>query len=123
MIIAIVIAILLLTITLSGIGAYIVIHGSNKERETEEISKIAVSGKYAAVFRPVADSLAEKKPDKAEIEKWLNSQGIDSEQKNKLLENWQNSLNETIKTVSEGDISGVGDRVHEIPQAQEILPG
>jgi len=107
MVIAIVIAILLLTITLSGIGAYIVIHGSNRERETEEISKIAVSGKYAAVLRPVADLLEEKKPSKAEIEKWLNSQGIDAEQKNKLMESWQNSLNETVKAISEGDINGV----------------
>jgi len=107
MVIAIVIAILLLTITLSGIGAYIVIHGSNREKETEGMSKIAVSGKYAVVLRPVADSLAEKKPNKTEIEKWLNLQGVDSEQKSSLMENWQNSLNETIKTVSEGDISGV----------------
>jgi len=106
MVIAIVIAILLLTITLSGIGAYIVIHHSHRERETEGISKIAVSGKYAAVLRPVADSLADKKPSKAEIEKWLNLQGIDSEQKTSIMEKWQNSLNETIKTISEGDING-----------------
>jgi flagellar basal body-associated protein FliL len=107
MVIAIVIAILLLTITLAGVGAYIVIHHSNRERETEGISKIAVSGKYAAVLRPVADSLADKKPSKAEIEVWLNLQGIDSEQKNSLMEKWQNSLNESIKTVSEGDVNGV----------------
>jgi hypothetical protein len=106
-VIVIVIAILLLVITLSGIGAYIVIHGSNSEKEKEGISKIAVSGKYAAVLRPVADSLAEKKPGKAEIEEWLNLQGIDIGQKNRLMENWQNSLNETIKTISEGDINGV----------------
>jgi len=106
MVIAIVIAILLLTITLSGIGAYIVIHGSNRERETEGMSKIAVSGKYAAVLRPVADLLAERKPGKAEIEAWLNLQGIKPEQKSLLMENWQNSLNETIKAISEGDING-----------------
>jgi len=107
MVIAIVVIILLLTITLSGIGAYIVIHGSNREKETEGISKIAVSGKYAAVLRPVADSLAEKKPSIAEIEKWLNLQGIEAEKKKSLMENWQNSLNETIKTINEGDINGV----------------
>jgi hypothetical protein len=107
MVIAIVSAILLLIITLSGIGAYIVIHSSNSEKEKEGISKIAVSGKYAVALHPVADSLAEKKPSKAEIEKWLNSQGIAAEQKNKLMENWQNSLSETIKTINEGDINGV----------------
>jgi hypothetical protein len=105
--IAIVIAILLLIVTLSGIGAYIVIHHSHRERETEGISKIAVSGKYAAVLRPIADSLASSKPSKAELEVWLNVQGIDSEQKSSLMEKWQNSLSETIKTISEGDINGI----------------
>jgi hypothetical protein len=107
MVVVIVIVILLLTIVLSGIGAYIVIHGSNSEKEKEETSKIAVSGKYAAVLRPVADSLADKKPSQAEIEIWLNSQGISAEQKSRLMESWQNSLNETIKTIKEGDINGV----------------
>jgi len=107
MVVAIVIAILLLTVVLSGIGAYIVIRGSNSEKEKEEFLKIAVSGKYAAVLRPVADSLAEKKPSKAEIEEWLNSQGTSAEQKTKLMEDWQNSLDETIKTINEGDVNGV----------------
>jgi len=106
-VVAIVVAILLLTVVLAGIGAYIVIHGSNSEKEKEEVSKIAVSGKYAAVLRPVADSLADKKPSQQEIEEWLNSQGIGAEQKNSLMENWQSSLNETIKTISEGDINGI----------------
>jgi hypothetical protein len=107
MVVIIVVVILLLTIILSGIGAYIVIHSSNSEKEKEEASIIAVSGKYAAVLRPVADSLADKKPSKAEIEKWLYSQGIGTKQKNEFMENWQNSLNETIKTISEGDMNGV----------------
>jgi len=104
---AFVIAILLLAITLTGIGAYIVIHHSNIEKEKEVTAKIAVSGKYAAVLRSVADLLAEKKPGKEEIEKWLDLQGIDAEQKKHLMENWQNSLNETIKTVCDGDANGV----------------
>jgi len=107
MVIAIIVIILLLTILLSSIGAYIVIHNSNREKEKEEILKIAVSGKYAAVLRPVADELASKKPSEAEIEEWLNSQNIDAEQKKHLVENWQKSLSETIKTVNEGDVNGV----------------
>jgi len=107
MVIAIVIAILLLTITLAGVGAYIVIHHSDIEKEKEITAKIAISGKYAAVLRPITDLLAEKKPSKAEIEEWLNSQSVDAEQKKLLVENWQNSLEETIKTISEGDSSGV----------------
>jgi len=107
MVVAIVVAILLLTVVLSGVGAYIVIHGSNREKETQEFSKIAVSGKYAAVLRPVADSLADKKPSKEEIEEWLDLQGTSAEQKTKLMESWQNSLEETIKTINEGDVNGV----------------
>jgi len=103
----IVISILLLAITLTGIGAYIVIHHSNIEKDKEGTAKIAVSGKYAAVLRPMADLLAERKPSKAEIEQWLDLQGVDAAQKKRLMESWQNSLNETIKTVSEGDVNGV----------------
>jgi uncharacterized protein YpmB len=107
MAITIIITILLLTLLLSGIGAYIAIHKSNKEKETEESSKIRQSGRYAVALRSAADSLAEKKPGKAELEEWLNSQGISSEQKSKLLKSWQNSISETIKTINEGDLNGV----------------
>ena len=107
MVIAIVAGILFVVLVLACIGSYIVVHKSNKEKDTEEITKIAVSGKYAAVLRPVADSLAEKKPGKAELEEWLNAQGISKEQKNKYLEDWQNSINEIIKTVTDGDMNGV----------------
>jgi len=107
LVIIIIVAILLLTAILAGIGVYISVHKSNKEKETEEISKIAVSGKYSVALRPIADSFAEKKPTIAEIEEWLNSQGIGQEQKKKLLEDWQQSINQSIKTINEGDINGV----------------
>ncbi len=107
LVIIIIVAILLLTIILAGIGVYILVHKSNKEKETEEISKIALSGKYSVALRPVADSFAEKKPSITEIEEWLNSQGIGEEQKKKLLEEWQQSINRSIKTINEGDMGGV----------------
>ena len=107
MVIAIIAGILLVTLVLACIGSYIVIHKSNKEKDTEEVSKIAVSGKYAAVLRPAADSLAEKKPSKTELEGWLNAQGISKEQKDRYLENWQNSINEIVKTINDGDMNGV----------------
>lgn len=107
LVIIVIAAILLLTIVLAGIGFYIVVHKSNKEKETAELEKIALSGKYSVALRPAAESLAEKKPSTAELEEWLNSQGICEEQKNKLLEEWKNSIEKTIKTVNDGDINGV----------------
>lgn len=107
MIIAIIAGILLVTMALVFIGIYIVVHNSNKDKETEEVSKIAVSGKYAVVLRSAADLLAEKKPRKVEIEEWLNSQGVGEEQKNRYLKDWQNSINQTIKTINDGDANGV----------------
>jgi hypothetical protein len=107
LVIVVVVAILLLTMILAGIGVYILVHKSNKEKETEEISKIALSGKYSAALRPVAQSLAEKKPGRAELEEWLNSQGIGEEQKNEYLEDWQKTIDKNIKTVNEGDMNGV----------------
>ncbi len=107
LVIIIIVAILLLTAILASIGVYISVHKSNKEKETEEISKIAVSGKYSVALRPAADSFAEKKPSMAEIEEWLNSKGIGEEQKNEYLKNWQKSINQNVKTINEGDINGV----------------
>jgi hypothetical protein len=107
LVIIIVAAILLLTIVLSGFGAYIVIHKSNKEKEEEEVSKIALSGKYSVTLRPIAESLAMKKPSVVELKEWLNSQDIEEKQKKKCLEDWQNSIEKTMKTIIEGDASGV----------------
>ncbi len=107
MVIAIIAGILFVTLALVFIGSYLVVHRSNREKDTEEIAKIALSGKYSVAFCPVADSLAKKKPGLTELEGWLNSQGIDEEQKKKLLENWQKSINQSIKTVNDGDMNGI----------------
>lgn len=107
MVIAIVAAIMLVVIILACVGAYIVVHNSNKEKEKESISKIAVSGKYAAAMCPAADLLAEKKPGKKEIEEWLNSNCPDEKRKNELIKSWQDSISKTIKTINEGDSNGV----------------
>ncbi|MDR0516796.1 MAG: hypothetical protein LBH25_07080 [Fibromonadaceae bacterium] len=107
MVIYIIVVILLITAALSCYGIYIIVHNSNKEKEKEGALKIAMSGKYAAALRPIAEVLAEKKPAKAEVQEWLNSQAISEEQKKKSLENWQNSINKTIKTIDEGDANGI----------------
>ena len=106
-VIAIIAVILLLVIVLAGIGFYIIVHKSNKEKETDEFSKIELSGKYSVALRPAAESLADKKPNMAELEEWLNFQDISEEQKKKYLKDWQASIDKTIKTINEGDINGV----------------
>ncbi|MDR2579637.1 MAG: hypothetical protein LBC85_01420 [Fibromonadaceae bacterium] len=107
MVIAIVVVILLFIVALVCYGVYIVVQKSNKEKESEETTKIAVSGKYAVAFLPVASSLAEKKPNNAELEAWLNSQDISEEQKSKYLKDWQSSIEKTINTINDGDSNGV----------------
>jgi Na+-transporting methylmalonyl-CoA/oxaloacetate decarboxylase gamma subunit len=107
MVIAIIVAILAIILALACYGVNVVVRGSAKEKEKEEASKIAVSGKYAAALRPVAEALAEKKPSKEELEGWLELQGLSEEQKNKYLESWEKSIGETIKTVNDGDANGV----------------
>ncbi|MDR3002554.1 MAG: hypothetical protein LBU89_15005 [Fibromonadaceae bacterium] len=107
LVIIIIAVILLLVMILAGIGFYIIVRKSDKERETEEVSKIALSGKYSVALRPVAESLAEKKPGMAKLEEWLNTQSISEEQKKKYLKDWQTSIEKTIKTINEGDMNGV----------------
>jgi hypothetical protein len=123
MVIAIVAAILLVVIILACIGAYIVVHSSNKEKEKEGISKIAVSGKYAAAMCSAADLLAEKKPGKKEIEEWLASNCQDEKQRSEFIKNWQDSINKTIKTINEGDSNGVTTyRIEFGPKDKEVCP-
>ena len=107
MVIAIIVAIMAVIIALACYGVYVVVHRSDKEKEKEEASKIAISGKYAVALKPVADALAEKKPSKAELEEWLGSQGISDEQKNKYLESWQKSIDEIVKIINDGDANGI----------------
>jgi len=121
MVIIIVAAILLVVIILACVGVYIVVHSSNKEKEGT--SKIAVSGKYAAAMLPIADLLEEKKPSKKKIEEWLASNCPNEELKNELIENWQNSISETIRTINEGDSNGVATyRIEFGPKDKRICP-
>jgi len=123
MVIAIVAAIMLVVITLACVGVYILVHNSNKEKEKEEISKIAVSGKYAAAMFPAADLLAEKKPGKKEIEEWLIANCPNEKQRNELIKNWQDAINKTIKTINEGDSNGVSTyRIEFGPKDKNVCP-
>jgi hypothetical protein len=121
MVIAIIVVILLVIAALACYGAYYVILNSNEETEKEKAMKIAMSGKYAVALRPIADVLAEKKPNAAAIEEWLNSQGAGEEQKKLYLESWQNSMAKTIKTINEGDANGItAYRVEVGPKDQSV---
>ena len=53
--VVIVIVIVLLSIILAGIGAYVVIHSADEKEEIKPV--IDVSGKYAVVVRPARESI------------------------------------------------------------------
>lgn len=100
----IVIAIIVLSLILAGIGAYIFVHNSNDKEEAKPI--IDVSGQYAAVGHSTRDALAEVKPSEATLLSWLDSQGVSPEKRKELIDQWNQSLEETIRTVDEGDKNG-----------------
>ena len=103
-VILIIILILLLSIALVAIGAYIIINSADeKEQITQQID---ISGQYAVLVKPAKESLKSVKPSINEIKNWLSSQNIDDKNSQSLIETWTHSLNETIKTVDEGDQNG-----------------
>ena len=104
MTIIIVIAIVVLSIILAAIGAYVVIHSSNENDEPKRV--IDVSGQYAVVVRPARESLAAVKPSEASLRSWLESQNIPAEQREALVAQWNASIEETIHTIDEGDKNG-----------------
>jgi len=107
MVITIIVLILLVTVALSCYGVYVVVSNSNKEKANEEASKIAISGKYAAALIPAAELLAEKKPTIAQLEEWLASQNLNEAQKTEYLNSWKKAIDETIKTINDGDANGI----------------
>lgn len=101
----IVIVIIMLSIILAAIGAYVVIHSADEKEEVKPV--IDVSGQYAVVVRPARESLTAVKPSDVSIRSWLDTQEqLSSEQKIALLEQWRASLEETIKTIDDGDKNG-----------------
>ena len=63
--IIIVIAIVLLSIVLAGIGIYVGMHNSDEKEESKPV--IDVSGQYAAIGRPARETLTAVKPSEASI--------------------------------------------------------
>ena len=102
--IIIVIAIVLLSIVLAGIGIYVGMHNSDEKEESKPV--IDVSGQYAAIGRPARETLTAVKPSEASIRAWLETQNLTPEQRLAYLEQWNNTLEETIRTIDEGDKVG-----------------
>lgn len=116
--IVIVIAIIVLSIILAAIGAYVVIHSSNEKDEPKPV--IDVSGQYAVVVRPARESLAAVKPSEASLRSWLETQNLSAEQRESLIAQWNASMEETIRTVDEGDKNGTATyRIELGPKGKE----
>lgn len=102
--IIIVIAIIVLSIILAAIGAYVIIHSSDEKDEPKQV--IDVSGQYAVVVRPARESLEAVKPSDASLRSWLDTQNMAPEQRDALIAQWHRTMEETIKTIDEGDRTG-----------------
>ncbi|MCF0216344.1 MAG: hypothetical protein HUK21_07720 [Fibrobacteraceae bacterium] len=100
----IVIAIIVLSIILAAIGAYVVIHSTSEKEEPKQV--IDVSGQYAVVVRPARESLTAVKPSETSVKAWLETQNLTSDQKSSLLAQWNATMEETIRTIDEGDRNG-----------------
>lgn len=100
----IVIAIIVLSIILAAIGAYVVIHSSDEKDEPKKV--IDVSGQYAVVVRPARESLEAVKPSDASLRSWLETQNMTPEQREALIAQWHQTMEETIRTIDEGDRNG-----------------
>ncbi|WP_407444059.1 hypothetical protein [Fibrobacter sp.] len=102
----IIIAIVVLSIILAGIGAYVVIHSADEKEEVKPV--IDVSGQYAVVVRPARESLTAVKPGEASLRSWLETQEqLMPEQREAYINEWNAALEETIKTIDDGDKNGV----------------
>lgn len=100
----IVIAIIVLSLILAAIGAYVAVHNSDEKEEAKPI--IDVSGQYAVVVRPARELLTAVKPSEASLRSWLDSKGTAPDARDELIRQWNESLEETIRTLDEGDKNG-----------------
>ncbi len=103
-VILIVITIVLLSIILAAIGAYVVIHGS--EEKESKAPQIDVSGQYAVVVKPARTSMEGVKPTDDEVKAWIATQGLPVEDAELRFAEWKRVYEETIQTIDDGDRNG-----------------
>lgn len=103
-VVLIIITIIVLSIILAAIGAYVVIHSA--EEKEKDLPQIDVSGQYAVLVKPARESLNRIKPSSEKIKEWLSTQPISEEEQASLLSKWESTLEETIQTIDEGDKNG-----------------
>lgn len=105
-IIFMVVAIVLLSLVLAGLGAYVVIHNSDEKEKESNAPVIDVSGQYAVVVRPARESIAKVKPSLEEIVRWLSTTGKTAAEQGKLVEAWEKSIDDVVKVIDDGDRNG-----------------
>jgi hypothetical protein len=103
--VVIVITIVVLSIILAAIGAYVVIHSTEEKEEPKPV--IDVSGQYAVVVRPARESITAVKPSEVSLRSWLETQvQLTPEQREEYIRQWNESIEATIRTIDEGDKNG-----------------
>ena len=103
--VVIVITIIVLSIILAAVGAYVVIHSTEEKEEIKPV--IDVSGQYAVVVRPARESITAVKPSEVSLRSWLETQAqLSPEQREEYIRQWNKSIEETIRTIDEGDKNG-----------------
>ena len=96
-IIFILIAIVLLSLVLAGLGAYVVIHNSDEKEKESASPVIDVSGQYAVIVRPARESIEKVKPSLEDLAKWLSTTGTSPEEQARLIESWKKSIDDVVK--------------------------
>ena len=100
------VAIVLLSLVLAGLGAYVVIHNSDEKEKESNAPVIDVSGQYAVVVRPARESIEKVKPSLKEMAEWLSTTGASPEEQARLIESWNKSIADVVKVIDEGDRNG-----------------
>lgn len=100
------VAIVLLSLVLAGLGAYVVIHNSDEKEKESNAPVIDVSGQYAVVIRPARESIEKVKPSLEEIANWLSTTGKNAEEQGRLFEEWRRSIDDVVRVIDEGDKNG-----------------
>ncbi len=115
----IILLIIALIIVLVGLGASIVIGEKSSAEDPQE--QIKVSGKYNVNVKPIRDELYKVKPSTAEIREFLEngSDNFTNEQMEVYIQQWEDSLEYTIKTLEDGYRQDVQTFRYVIPEKEQ----